>query len=373
MGPTWPRWPSCAASRRPRSSTATPRPSCASCSDGFAPGFAYLGDLPAELHVPRLDTPRTRTPAGLGGDRGVDERHLSGRPAGRLAGHRPHAGRPCSTRVATRRAYLVPGDACVRADRRRVGVPRGAPDRLVNRDRRAGAADHRSRIPSAGSAGGTSACRSAAPPTRGARASRTGWSATLTTRRCSRSRSAVPRSGSDGPHVVAADRRAATRRSTASRSRRRGAPAARRARRSASSPATARAATWRSAAGSWSSAVLGSASTDLRTGFGGLEGRALRAGDRLEVGTPTRPAPRALDRRAEAGPIRIVAGPHPERARRALIGATWTVGVEADRTGVRLDGTARRRRARCRRWACRSAPSRCRPTADRSSCSPTAR
>jgi len=31
---------------------------------GFAPGFAYLGDLPAALHVPRLATPRTHTPAG---------------------------------------------------------------------------------------------------------------------------------------------------------------------------------------------------------------------------------------------------------------------------------------------------------------------
>lgn len=31
---------------------------------GFAPGFAYLGDLPARLHVDRLATPRTRTPAG---------------------------------------------------------------------------------------------------------------------------------------------------------------------------------------------------------------------------------------------------------------------------------------------------------------------
>ncbi|MDQ3691060.1 MAG: 5-oxoprolinase subunit PxpB [Chloroflexota bacterium] len=31
---------------------------------GFAPGFAYLGDLPTELHVPRLARPRTRTPAG---------------------------------------------------------------------------------------------------------------------------------------------------------------------------------------------------------------------------------------------------------------------------------------------------------------------
>jgi KipI family sensor histidine kinase inhibitor len=31
---------------------------------GFAPGFAYLAGLPEELHVPRLDTPRTRVPAG---------------------------------------------------------------------------------------------------------------------------------------------------------------------------------------------------------------------------------------------------------------------------------------------------------------------
>ena len=39
-------------------------------------------------------------------------------------------------------------------------------------------------------------------------------------------------------------------------------------------------------------AVLGSASTDLRSGFGGVEGRALRAGDRLRVGAATgaRPA-----------------------------------------------------------------------------------
>ncbi|WP_127480443.1 5-oxoprolinase subunit B family protein [Nocardioides pantholopis] len=31
---------------------------------GFAPGFAYLAGLPAELAVPRLDTPRARVPAG---------------------------------------------------------------------------------------------------------------------------------------------------------------------------------------------------------------------------------------------------------------------------------------------------------------------
>lgn len=31
---------------------------------GFAPGFAYLGDLPPALRVDRLARPRTRTPAG---------------------------------------------------------------------------------------------------------------------------------------------------------------------------------------------------------------------------------------------------------------------------------------------------------------------
>lgn len=31
---------------------------------GFAPGFAYLGDLPEELSTPRLATPRKKVPAG---------------------------------------------------------------------------------------------------------------------------------------------------------------------------------------------------------------------------------------------------------------------------------------------------------------------
>lgn len=34
---------------------------------GFAPGFGYLTGLPAELHVPRRGTPRTRVPAGAVG------------------------------------------------------------------------------------------------------------------------------------------------------------------------------------------------------------------------------------------------------------------------------------------------------------------
>ncbi|GAA3551594.1 5-oxoprolinase subunit PxpB [Zobellella aerophila] len=31
---------------------------------GFAPGFAFMGSLPAELELPRLSTPRKRVPAG---------------------------------------------------------------------------------------------------------------------------------------------------------------------------------------------------------------------------------------------------------------------------------------------------------------------
>jgi KipI family sensor histidine kinase inhibitor len=38
---------------------------------GFAPGFAYCSGLPGRLAVPRLDTPRTRVPAGSVGLAGM--------------------------------------------------------------------------------------------------------------------------------------------------------------------------------------------------------------------------------------------------------------------------------------------------------------
>jgi biotin-dependent carboxylase-like uncharacterized protein len=80
--------------------------------------------------------------------------------------------------------------------------------------------------------------------------------------------------------------------------------------------------------------LLGSASTDLRTGFGGHRGRALRPGDRLELGSGSGRPARWTGTRA-GGPIRIVPGPHGDP--RELEGE-WVVGIEADRTGVRLDG-----------------------------------
>jgi biotin-dependent carboxylase-like uncharacterized protein len=85
-------------------------------------------------------------------------------------------------------------------------------------------------------------------------------------------------------------------------------------------------------------AVLGSAATDLRSGFGGLDGRALRPGDRLAHGPPSGTGRRWTGARPD-GPIRVVDGPHAANAP-DWIGAAWRVGQAADRTGVRLDGPA---------------------------------
>jgi KipI family sensor histidine kinase inhibitor len=77
--------------------------------DGFAPGFAYLGELPPDLRVPRLDTPRSRTPAGsvavAGAMTGVYPATLPG--GWRLIGRTP------AVLFDPRRdppAYLMPGD-----------------------------------------------------------------------------------------------------------------------------------------------------------------------------------------------------------------------------------------------------------------------
>lgn len=77
--------------------------------DGFAPGFAYLGDLPMDLRVPRLDTPRTRTPAGSVAIAGA----LSGIYPAPLPGGWRVIGRTPITLFDARRdppAYLLPGD-----------------------------------------------------------------------------------------------------------------------------------------------------------------------------------------------------------------------------------------------------------------------
>lgn len=97
--------------------------------------------------------------------------------------------------------------------------------------------------------------------------------------------------------------------------------------------------------------VLGSASTSLVGGFGGLDGRALRHGDRLTAAGPhlddlrlarhrwpaDLPLPHVGDAVAiVAGPA--AAGPVGQAALEILLGTTWRVSAASDRRGIRLDG-----------------------------------
>ncbi len=85
--------------------------------------------------------------------------------------------------------------------------------------------------------------------------------------------------------------------------------------------------------------VLGSEATDLRTGFGGHEGRALRAGDRLDIDMASRTPMRWLGDERAGAPLRVVRGPHAGWFDLdALAAASWRVSEAADRTGVRLEG-----------------------------------
>jgi allophanate hydrolase len=92
---------------------------------------------------------------------------------------------------------------------------------------------------------------------------------------------------------------------------------------------------------------LGSASTYARGSFGGLEGRALQAGDlvpllreqaseRAELGLAELPEP------GREQPIRIVLGPQQdhftEAALERLVNEDFIVSKHADRMGMRLDG-----------------------------------
>jgi biotin-dependent carboxylase-like uncharacterized protein len=86
--------------------------------------------------------------------------------------------------------------------------------------------------------------------------------------------------------------------------------------------------------------ILGSRSTDLRSRFGGLDGRAVRAGDRLRTGSGPRGPLRRWPGSPPGGAVRVVVGPHGDPAQMgAITSATWRVGALADRTGVRLEGT----------------------------------
>ncbi len=96
--------------------------------------------------------------------------------------------------------------------------------------------------------------------------------------------------------------------------------------------------------------VLGSRSTNLASGFGGFQGRALRKGDVLAAGEPS---PTEIEREFEPtaagydGPpwcLRILWGPQDEflgeEGRERFLTTAFTVSPDSDRTGIRLEGTA---------------------------------
>lgn len=93
--------------------------------------------------------------------------------------------------------------------------------------------------------------------------------------------------------------------------------------------------------------VLGSMATDLRAGFGGLHGRALRAGDRLDFGEP-RQAPRDGDwhvgrpERVDRIELRYISGVQQhwfsETARKRFQNEIYHLTPQSDRMGARLSG-----------------------------------
>lgn len=114
--------------------------------------------------------------------------------------------------------------------------------------------------------------------------------------------------------------------------------------------------------------VMGSRSTYVRGGFGGLEGRALRSGDVLRVrkreavaraaraasenaasdraaltlSVPATPVVMPVAQIAPVQAIRITAGRHWDvftpQARRQLLDEEFRIGAQSDRMGYRLDG-----------------------------------
>jgi 5-oxoprolinase (ATP-hydrolysing) subunit C len=129
--------------------------------------------------------------------------------------------------------------------------------------------------------------------------------------------------------------------------------------------------------------VLGSVSTDLRAGIGGWQGRALVAGDHLPL------LQRSASSRDEsrivgldlppASVVRAIVGPQGDYFSAADIDAffasTYKVGAGSNRMGMRLEGApiGHARGHKSPPTPSRRAPFRCPATANRSSCSPTAR
>ncbi len=96
--------------------------------------------------------------------------------------------------------------------------------------------------------------------------------------------------------------------------------------------------------------VLGSKSTNLSSGFGGMEGRPLRKGDLLYThaqGPRRGRAPSSLQEDwipcyGEEWSLRVLPGPQreefPQASWESFLSSTYTVTQQSDRTGIRLSG-----------------------------------
>ena len=92
--------------------------------------------------------------------------------------------------------------------------------------------------------------------------------------------------------------------------------------------------------------VMGSRSTNLKCALGGYEGRALKAGDVLEVPDESRSTVMDRKRRQpvyeQEVTVRVIPGPQadafPEKGFRTLWEQSFSVSAKSDRMGLRLDG-----------------------------------
>lgn len=91
------------------------------------------------------------------------------------------------------------------------------------------------------------------------------------------------------------------------------------------------------------SQVMGSRATELQAGFGGHQGRALRAGDRLPLGAPlSHDGPLGAWLRESDASLRVLPGPEFDEFEPAAVAALWQgewrLNPASNRMGIRLDG-----------------------------------
>ena len=97
---------------------------------------------------------------------------------------------------------------------------------------------------------------------------------------------------------------------------------------------------------------LGSASTHILSGLGGFEGRPLRKGDAIRIGSATKNqsfrkrtlSPRAWALFSDRRTLRVTPGPQTdwfsESSAQSFYAATFRVGEQSNRMGLRLEGAA---------------------------------